>query len=217
MTTVSSSVGPSVVLTNVTWGTYERLVDDLADSSAPRLTYDREVLEIMSPTPEHERLNRMLTDLIGAIAEELDIDTENLGSSTFKREDLERGFEPDSCLYIQNAARVRGKSRLDLSVDPPPDLVIEIDITSASIEKLPLYALVGVPEVWRYDGSTLRLMKLEGKEYVLTDFSPAFPLLTAKVLEGFLDKSMSMRRPELLKAFRAWIRKSVSSSTKPAE
>ena len=148
MATVSSSVGPSVVLTNVTWATYERLVDDLADCSAPRLTYDRAVLEITSPTPEHERLNRMLTDLIGAIAEELDIDTENLGSSTFKREDLERGFEPDSCLYIQNAARVRGKSRLDLSMDPPPDLVIEIDITSASIEKLPIYALLGVPEVW---------------------------------------------------------------------
>ena len=206
MATVLIPADPSVVLTNVSWETYEKLLADLADSSAPRLTYDRGELEIMSPTPEHEKLNRMLADFVGALAEELDIDTENLGSSIFRRGDLERGFEPDSCFYIQNANRVRGKSRLDLTVDPPPDLVIEIDITSTSIDKMPIYALMGIREVWRYDGSTLRLMKLEGQDYTTTDSSLAFPLLTASVLEDFLAKSKSMRRPDLLKTFREWIR-----------
>jgi len=206
MATVLIPADPSVVLTNVSWETYEKLLADLADSSAPRLTYDRGELEIMSPTPEHEKLNRMLADFVGALAEELDIDTENLGSSIFRRGDLERGFEPDSCFYIQNANRVRGKSRLDLTVDPPPDLVIEIDITSTSIDKMPIYALMGIREVWRYDGSTLRLMKLERQDYTTTDSSLAFPLLTASVLEDFLAKSKSMRRPDLLKTFREWIR-----------
>ncbi len=206
MATVSIPADPRVVLSKVSWETYESLLADLADSSGPRLTYDRGELEITSPTPEHEKLNRLLADLIGVLAEELDIDTENLGSSTFRRGDLERGFEPDSCFYIQNAHRVRGKARLDLTVDPPPDLVIEIDITSTSIDKMPIYALIGIPEVWRYDGSTLRLMKLQGQDYAPTDSSVAFPRLTPSVLEDFLAKSKSMRRPDLLKAFREWIR-----------
>ena len=107
---------------------------------------------------------------------------------------------------IQNAHRVRGKARRDLTVDPAPDLVIEIDITITSIDKMPIYALIGIPEVWRYHGSTLRLMKLQGQDYAPTDSSVAFPCLNASVLEDFLAKSKSTRRPDLLKTFREWIR-----------
>ncbi len=205
MATVLTPVNQTVVLENVSWRTYERLLQDLADSSAPRLTYDRGVLEIMSPTPEHERLNRTLAQLVEVLAEELEVEIENLGSSTFRREDLERGFEPDSCFYVRNAEKVRGKLRLDLTVDPPPDLVIEIDITSHSIGKMPIYARVRVPEVWRYDGTTFRIDRLEGDEYVSTDSSVAFPILTVQSASDFLEESRRSTRLGWLKSLREWI------------
>ena len=205
MATVLTPVNQTVVLENVSWRTYERLLQDLADSSAPRLTYDRGVLEIMSPTPEHERLNRTLAQLVEVLAEELEVEIENLGSSTFRREDLERGFEPDSCFYVRNAEKVRGKLRLDLTVDPPPDLVIEFDITSHSIGKMPIYVRVRVPEVWRYDGTTFRIDRLKGDEYVSTDSSVAFPILTVQSASDFLEESRRSTRLGWLKSLREWI------------
>ena len=207
MATLQKPPDPSVVLENVSWQTYENLLADLVDSSARRLTYDRGVLEIMSPSAEHERLNRTLALLVEIIAEELSIETENLGSATFRREDLERGFEPDSCFYVRNADRIRGKRHLDLRVDPPPDLVIEIDITSSSIDKMSIYAHVGVPELWRCDGMTLQIASLEGGAYVTSSSSAVFPVLTAATLSNFLAQSRHSTRLELIKAFREWIRR----------
>src|ERR671939_1507804 len=166
MATVLSPPEQRVILHNVRWETYERLLADLQDSSAPRLTYDRGTLEIMSSSSEHERYNRTIAQVVEELAVEMEIDLDNLGSTTFRREDLDRGFEPDSCFYIQNAVRVRGKKRIDLTVDPPPDLVIEIDITSPSLDKFPIYAAVGVPEVWRYDGTHVTMYRLTGERYV---------------------------------------------------
>jgi Uma2 family endonuclease len=206
MATTVSALDRTMVLENVSWRTYEQLLADLADSSAPRMTYDRGVLELMSPTHEHERLNRMLAQLVEVIAEELEVEIENLGSSTFRREDLERGFEPDSCFYIRNVESVRGKRRLDLTKDSPPDLVIEIDITSHSINKIPIYAQMGVPEVWRYDGKLFRIDLLEGKAYVSSDSSRAFPILKVEVVSDFLERSRTSSRLSLLKSLRAWIR-----------
>jgi Uma2 family endonuclease len=206
MATALSPADQSVVLENVSWQTYERLLADLVDSSGPRLTYDRGVLEIMSPTPEHERLNRTLAQLVEVVAEELQIETENLGSSTFRREDLERGFEPDSCFYVRNVEAVRGKHHLDLTVDPPPDLVIEIDITSPSIKKASIYAQIGVPEIWRYDGTTFRIDRLAGKGYVSSDSSSAFPILTVQAVSDFLEQSRTSTRLGLLRSLRDWIR-----------
>lgn len=147
METVKSPAEQRVLLSNVSWETYERLLEDHQDSSAPRFTFDRGMLEIMSPSPEHEKLNRRIAQLVLAVTEKMGIESEDLGSTTFRRKDLERGFEPDSCFYIQNEERVRGKDRIDPSVDPPPDLVIEIDLTSPSINKLPVYAPLEIPEV----------------------------------------------------------------------
>jgi len=206
MATLQKSPEPSVVLENVSWRTYENLLADLADSSAPRLTYDRGVLEIMSPSAEHERLNRTLALLVEVVAEELAIEIENLGSTTFRREDLERGFEPDSCFYVRNVDRIRGKNHLDLRVDPPPDIAIEIDITSSSIDKMSIYAQLGVPELWRYDRTTLQIACLEGEAYVMSSSSAVFPLLTAATLSNFLANSRHWTRLELIKAFREWIR-----------
>lgn len=197
---------PEVVLPNVSWETYERLLEDLADCSVPHLTYDRGVLEIMSPTPEHESYNRTLNLIVEIATAELDINVRILGSSTFKRKDLKRGFEPDSCFYVKSAERIRGKKRLDLSVDPPPDLVIEIDITTSSIPRMPIYAQFGVPELWRYDGSSLRMFKLEGDEYKAIDTSLAFPILTPRALEDFLAKSQEWEdHPRLVRFIRDWV------------
>lgn len=207
MATVVSPPEQSIVIANVSWRTYVNLLEDLAESSTPRLTFDRRTLEIMSPTKKHERLNRVLAQLVEVLTDELGIDMENLGSTTFKREDLERGFEPDSCFYFEQAQLVRSKDELDLSVDPSPELVIEIDVTSTSIHKDPIYAQLGVREVWRYDGNELRIGKLVGEGYVASETSEALPLVTATVLSQFLERSRTATRPELVKSFRQWIRK----------
>lgn len=206
MKTVESPPEQRAILRSVSWETYEHLLADHTDSSAPRFTYDRGVLEIMSPSPEHERVNRRLAQLVLAVAEEIGSEAEDLGSTTFRREELERGFEPDSCFYIQNEKKVRGKSRIDLSADPPPDLVIEIDITSPSLNKLPIYADLGVPEVWRYDGERVEILRLEGGEYASAAESPALPPLTGDAISRFVKESRTLGRTAWLRKVREWVR-----------
>jgi Uma2 family endonuclease len=213
METVNSPAEQRVVLHNIGWNTYERLLADHENNSAPRLTYDRGELEIMSPSPEHEKFNRRIAQLVLAVAEELGIEAEDLGSTTFRREDLERGFEPDSCFYIQNEEQVRGKDRIDPTVDPPPDLVIEIDITSPFFSKLPIYAQIGVPEVWRYDGERMTILVLEGSAYAETADSIVLPPVTSKVLTDFVEKIKSMKRKAWLKEVREWSRENTGTSS----
>ena len=133
-----------MLLRNVSWETYECLLKDLENASSPRLTYDHGVLEIMSPHLEHEELNRTLAAIIEIALEESDQDFRRAGSTTFRREDLERGFEPDSCYYIQSVVKIGCKKRIDLRIDPPPDLVIEIDLTSDSLNKFPYRKCGGI-------------------------------------------------------------------------
>jgi Uma2 family endonuclease len=213
METVKSPAEQRVVLHNIGWNTYEHLLADHENNSAPRLTYDRGELEIMSPSPEHEKFNRRLAQFVLAVAEELGIEAEDLGSTTFRREDLERGFEPDSCFYIQNEEQVRGKDRIDLAVDPPPDLVIEIDITSPSFNKLPIYAQIGVSEVWRYDGERMTILYLEDSDYAETAESIVLPPVTSSVLTYYVEKCKTTRRTVWLKEVREWSRKNTESST----
>jgi Uma2 family endonuclease len=110
-----------VIVRFVSWTTYEHLLADLSNQSSTRLTYDRGMLEIMCPLPEREEWNRTIALLVEVLAEEMRIDVRNFGSTTFRRADLARGFEPDSCFYIQHEADISGKSTIDLTVDPPPD------------------------------------------------------------------------------------------------
>lgn len=196
-----------MILSNISWETYERLLVDHENSSAPRFTYDRGMLEIMSPNPEHEVANRRLAQLVLIFAEERDIIAQDFGSTTFRREDLERGFEPDSCFYIQNEGRVRGKKRLDLTTDPPPDLVIEVDITSPSLDKFSIYARLGVPEVWRYDGERLSIHELaEDAGYAEVQRSAVLPALTADVLTRFVRRSEILDWLAWIREVRGWAR-----------
>ncbi len=201
-----AEVGQRVILPGVSWTTYERLLADFEDSHTAHFTYDGGVLEIMVLSARHENLNRTLALLVEIIAEEMGIDISRFGSTTFKRADLNTGFEPDSCYYVTNEARVRGKDAIDLSVDPPPDLVIEIDITSPSLDKFPLYAQVGVPEVWRYAGHTLTLFVLDNGRYQAAQTSAAFSLLTAAIANHFLAESVTRKSTAWLRAVRQWVR-----------
>ena len=197
--------GPSeqrVVLTDIRWETYERLLKDLEQSSVPRLTFDQGVLEIMSPFSDHEENNRNLALLVELFAEEFDIEIRNLGSTTFKREELQRGFEPDSCFYVQHESRIRNRRRIDLRVDPPPDLVIEVDLTNNSMNKLPVFASIGVPEIWRVSDSEIQILRLDNDHYKREATSTIIPPLSAGNLTELLAAASSMRRTAWLKRVR---------------
>ncbi len=196
-----------MVLQNVSWETYERLLSDHADASTPRFTFDRGMLEIMSPSSEHEEYKQALTLVVQMLADGLGMDIRNLGSTTFKRSELERGFEADACFYIQSAGRVQGKIHIDPAVDPAPDLVIEIEITAPALNKLPVYADFRVPEIWRYDGERLVILHLRGTEYTECSQSRAFPKASAAELSRLLRRSMSLRSREWLRELRSWVQR----------
>lgn len=193
-----------VTLTGVSWGTYESLLADLADARSPRLTYDRGTLEIMSPSSPHERANRALALVIEMVAMEWDIHLLDFGTTTFRRADLERGFEPDTCFYIANVASVSGRRPIDPAIDPPPDLLIEMEVTTSAIPKLPLFAALGIPEVWRTTPEGVTILTLRDGDYVPVLASPAFPPLTTAVLTRFLDDGYTMERSPWLRSIRSW-------------
>lgn len=193
-----------IVVPNVRWETYESLLHDLADCSAPRLTYDRGELEIMSPTPKHEKVNRAIEILVSTLAAEMKIEIASFGSTTFKREDIERGFEPDSSFYCQNELRIRGKEELDLNIDPPPDMVFEVDITSSSIDKESLFAQFGVNEVWRYNGEKIQILVFKAGRYEISAASLMLPFLTAAALSEFVVDYLSLTRVGWMEKVRDW-------------
>jgi len=206
-----------VTLRNVSWETYERLLEEDPGRSAPRFFYDRGVLEIVSPSFEHEQIAGVTASLVGGLAVELEIDVVGAGSTTFNREDLLRGFEPDVSFYFsENASIVRGKRRIDLFAgDPPPDLVVEVDITSPSASKLPIYARLGVGEVWRHDGARLAILGLlrqdaEGEGYYYAEIPESTSLAPARVpgesLTRFVEEGLVSGRPAWTRRVREWAR-----------
>lgn len=195
-----------VILPGVSWSTYEALLADMQDSHAAHFAYDQGVLEIMAPSYEHESVKGHLALLVNALAEEFDIDVTGAGSTTFRREDLAKGFEPDECFYIRHAELVRGKKQIDLTNDPPPDLVIEIDITGPSLSKFPIFAALGIPEVWRYDGTRVTIFTLAGNEYVERPESIALPKVTSAILTELLGASRQVKRTAWLRQVRTWAR-----------
>jgi Uma2 family endonuclease len=204
METIKIPSEQRTVLHNISWETYEHLLADHRDRSSPRFAYDQGVLEIMVVSSRHERPNRLISLLVELVAEEMELDLENLGSTTFRRQDLQRGFEPDSCFYVQNEERIRGKVGIDSNVDPPPDLVIEVDITSPSLDRFPIYAHFGVPEVWRYDGERVVIYELRDTEYVEVANSLALPWFTSDILTRLVEQGLTMRRTSWARKVREW-------------
>lgn len=202
---------PCVLLPGISWKTYESLLADMQDSHAAHFAYDQGVLEIMVLSGRHELPREFLLLLVNIVAEERGIDVKGFGSTTFRRADLARGFEPDACFYIQNEDRVSSKNDIDLAIDPPPDLVIAIDITSPSLNKFPLFAALGVPEVWRYDGAQVAIFTLAGHDYVEGAESVALPPVTPAILTEFLRTSQRLKWTVWLRQLRAWVRSTMGS------
>lgn len=198
-----------IVLHNISWETFERLVTEAGERRSARFYYLEGRLEIMSPLSRHEGSNRFIESLITVIAEELNLNLRKLGSLTMKRRDQQTGGEPDSCYYIQHEPQVRGKEEIDLTIDPPPDLVLEVDITNPSDRRLPIYANLGVPELWKYDGKRLQYYVLQNRVYAPVDRSSTFPWLPASIIVEFLAKRFEIGEIQATKQFRVWVRQAV--------
>ncbi|OUL29448.1 hypothetical protein BV372_23695 [Nostoc sp. T09] len=198
------------VLYNISWETFEALLRDTGEDRGSRFAYDCGTLEIMTPLFEHENPKIQFDRLILVIVEELGIEIKSAGSTTLKSRLANRGIEPDNCYYIQNESRVRGRETLNLETDPPPDLAIEIDITSSSINKFRIYSALGIPELWRYDGQNLKFYQLLDGQYIECEFSIAFPLVSVNDISRFIQQSKTMGEIALLKSFRTWIKKSIA-------
>jgi Uma2 family endonuclease len=200
--------GQRVILTDVNWSAFETILQELGEKRTSRIAYIRNQLEIRMPLPEHEFDKEMLGDMVKILLEELDIERECYGSTTFKREDMAAGIEPDNCFYIQNYRAMIGKRRLDLSVDPPPDLAIEVDVTSKT--QLSAYAALAVPELWQFSQGRLRINRLQAGSYVEVESSPTFA--NFPIVEGvsrFVAMSLVQGSSASLKAFRRWVREQI--------
>jgi Uma2 family endonuclease len=206
MIATSTTAEQRTVLRNISWETFATLLKETGEDRGSRFAYDCGILEIMTPLFEHENPKIQFDRFIFALVEEIEIEIKSAGSTTLKRQVANRGIEPDNCYYIQNEPAVRGRQELDLETNPPPDLVIEIDITSSSINKFGIYSALGVPELWRYNGRDLKFYQLMEGQYVECEFSIAFPIVSVNEMSGFIEQSKSVGEIALLKAFRAWVR-----------
>ncbi|MCY7322119.1 MAG: Uma2 family endonuclease [Phormidesmis sp. CAN_BIN36] len=200
--------GQRVVLQDITWQEFERVLEELGEHRAARIAYENGLLEIMAPLPEHEDNKEIIGDLIKDLLEELDVEFRSLGSTTYKSEAMMKGIEPDQCFYIQNEPAIRGKKRLDLSIDPPPDLALEIDVTSRTHRSI--YAALKVPELWRFENGTLQINILRHDRYEESPESSIFPNLPlSEAIPQYLRESKIVGRNKALKAFRQWVKEQI--------
>lgn len=197
-----------VTLRGLTWQGYQQILHALPESRAARLTYDHGILEISMPLESHEFALRLIERFIIILVFEMGMKIKTMGSTTLGREDLDRGAEPDNAYYIQNQAKVAGRT-VNLAEDPPPDLVVEVDITHTDIDKNRLYAAMGVPEFWSYNGQEWRIYQLQEKTYQECDRSPTFPEVEKEYLYHFLEKAQQ-DEIEAEKEFRSLIREKIA-------
>jgi len=201
-----------ILLSNISWDIFEAL--GASDCAGIRFTYDRGCLEIMSPSPEHEWFHRLLGRMIESLTEELNIPIRSGGATTLKIKLKQRGLEPDECYYVLNEPRVRGKKDIDLATEPPPDLAIEVDISHSSLDKMGIYADLGVPELWLYDGVSLRVFHLRAEGvYAQEQHSFAFPFLDLNDIRRFLDRCEETDETSWIRSFRAWVRQNYGQSS----
>ncbi|ANV89358.1 Uma2 family endonuclease [Picosynechococcus sp. PCC 8807] len=195
--------GQHIILRDITWQEFEQILTDLGEHRAARIAYKDQFLEIMTPLAEHEDNKEIVSDLIKVLLEELNIEFRCLGSTTFRKE-TSQGLEPDQCFYIENEAKIRGKSRIDLSIDPPPDLALEIDITSRTYPDI--YAALGVPELWRFERNTLQInVLIDGHYQSISDSQIFAGWNLIQVIPQFLADSKVEGRTTILRKFRRWV------------
>ena len=197
-----------VLLRGVSWETYETLLREV-EGQHLRLTYDRGLLEIMSPSPKHGKIGKLIARLVETYTLEKEIPLVGLGTTTWKSEAIQRGLEADECYYVRNAEWAAPKEEFDLTVDPPPDLAIEVDITSSSLNKQEIYADLGVPELWRHEDERLKILLLDKatKTYVESLTSMALPELRPEVIDRFVTmRTSGATDTAILLQFAQWVR-----------
>jgi Uma2 family endonuclease len=206
------SDGSVVVLHHISWETYAAL-RDMPDNWKLRMTYDRGELEMMSPSRRHESFATLIGSLIEVWRTELDIPVTSLRTMTIRRKDLNRGFEPDNCYYVQNEPRIWDKGELDFTVDPPPDLAIEVEVSRRSSRKMRLYASFRVPELWRCDGQDIQVYELSADgQYVPRATSICFPQFPIAEAQEIIRQLGTVRETTLVRSFRDWVRENVATS-----
>jgi Uma2 family endonuclease len=202
-----------IVLYDVPWKSYLHLLREFRGRHL-RITYDRGALEIMTLSLGHEKFSAVIALLIHVLALELNIAVCNAGSTTLKRRRIHRGLEPDKCFYIKNEPAIRNKQKLDLRVDPPPDLAIEVDVTRSSLNRQAIYAKLHVPELWRFDGRTLRVYSLDtAGKYNEVEQSLAFPSLPIKILGDFIARTGQDDDTTLMREFQVWVKNKLASGS----
>ncbi len=207
---IKTLAGQSTVLHEIDWEQFESILQDLGNKRRSRIAYLNGVLEIALSLPEREKIKVLIRDFLQVLMDKMEIDFEGFGSTTFKRVDKLAGLEPDDCFYIQNNVAMRGIRKLDMNIDPPPDLAIEVDVTSKT--KFDVYRTLGVPELWLYD-QTLKIYILRDGEYVESQFSSIFGNIPiCDVIPQLLEISFQQGRSTAMKAFRVWMQEKLSNS-----
>ncbi len=203
--------GQCIILQNINWENFEQILIELGDErNSPKLAYNKGILALMSPLAIHEFDKSIISDLVKILLEEQDIEFNALASMTLKNESVCKGVEPDECFYIQNELKVRGKERINLNQDPPPDLVIEIDITSHT--ELDIYEKLKVPELWIFDGQQLHIFELIDEKYQSCTMSLQFPQFAIKqLIPEYLEMAKIQGRNKAIKAFRQLVRNQFNS------
>lgn len=201
-----AAINQKLILQGVGWDFYERVLEEFAGSSGVHFAYDDGFLEVEVPLFIHERESRILQDLVATICVEKEIESINAGSTTFRKRAKMKGCEPDTAFYIQSEGQIRGLREIDLTQNPPPDLVIEVDVTSPSLDKMPIYAALGVPEVWLFKGEGVEFFKLVGEDYQKIQNSTALPDLSSEKATEFLQKGLTLSSLNWIREIREWIK-----------
>jgi Uma2 family endonuclease len=202
----SDRITGRVLLRNISWNTYTSLLDEVGEG-ATRLTYNRGLLEIEMPSRHHELIKRLVGEIVELCLRRSGSDYEPSGNATWRQENHLQGLEADECYHIQHASEVRGKAGLDLSIDPPPDLAIEVELTSSSINKLEIYSSLGVPEIWRIraDGTCHMLLRGNDGSYRQVYVSLCIPVLTPEIICRFVLLREQVGHSETIRRFEAEI------------
>jgi Uma2 family endonuclease len=202
------TAGRQILLENISWETYERLLREVGERHI-RMTYDNGDLEIMTLSFGHENVAELLARLVGMLTLVLNVPMQSGGSTTLKKKLTRKGLEPDKCFWIKNERAMRGKTKWEVKKDPPPDLAVEVDVSHSSMNRMVIYAALGIPEVWRYQGKRLRVCELAKGKYREVQVSPNFPYLPMARVNEFVQLARSVDETTLLRKFESWVRQDV--------
>jgi len=207
---IASNLPPASEVTfhDVSWEEYEQLIEELGESRRLRVSYNEGTLRILTLSPEHESYADFIKLLMGHLSFRLRVNIRFFGSATMRKKKKAKANEPDACFYVQSAPLIGNRIQIDFAVDPPPDVVVEVDIHHDSRDKFSIYAALGVPEIWRYDGEELTIHHLQEDQYVEVERSLALPMLSGRALTDFLTRLPKDGESQTLVAFDEWLQSS---------